>query len=330
MHITTPYLLFVGDAIHAKTGQGVRDWRPELCVGQMRFPTSLLDLNLPEMSFDEAIAAGAKAVLIGAAPAGGALPDSWIGSLIEAMDKGMDLASGLHTRLNAVPALVEAAGRLGRTMFDVRHPTETFTIGGYAPRTGKRLLTVGTDCAVGKMYTALSIEREMIKRGWSADFRATGQTGILIAGSGISVDAVISDFVSAAAAALSPDAAPDHWDVIEGQGGLYHPAYGGVTMGLVQGSQPDAMVLCSDPTREHLSDFPLYSRPALEDCIRLYTEVARLTNPAARVTGISFNTSKMVEAEALVLIAETAQKLGLPCVDPFRTGVAPLVDALAT
>jgi len=329
MDITTPYLLFIGDAIHAKTAQGVRDWRPELCVGQMRFPTSKLDLKLPEMSFDDALAAGAKAVLIGAAPAGGALPESWIAPLIEAMEKGLDLASGLHTRLNEQAALVAAAARLGRTMFDVRHPTETFSIGAYAFRPGKRLLTVGTDCAVGKMYTALSIEKEMLERGWSADFRATGQTGILIAGRGVSVDAVVSDFVSAAAAALSPEAAPDHWDVIEGQGAIFHPAYGGVTLGLVHGSQPDAMVLCHEPTRSVLTDFELYGRRTLEDCIRVYTEMARLTNPDARVTGISLNTSKMAEADALAVIAETGQRLGLPCVDPFRTGVGPLVDALA-
>ena len=329
MTIPVPYLLFLGDAPHAKTAQGVRDWRPELCLGQLRFPGSKLDLRLPEMTLEEAVAAGVKSVLLGAAPAGGVLPEAWLDSLERALDLGMDIASGLHTKLNDVPALKTRADSLGRKLHDVRHPTGSFPIGDFAPRPGRRLLTVGADCAVGKMYTALAIEREMHGRGWKVDFRATGQTGIFIAGSGISVDAVISDFVSAAAATLSPANADDHWDIIEGQGSLFHPAYAGVTLGLVHGSQPDAMVLCADPTRRTIGEFDFYPQPDLSACITAYESAARLTNSRATVVAISLNTSTLPAEDALALLKRTADLYGLPCVDPFRTGVAPVVDALA-
>ena len=157
-------------------------------------------------------------------------------------------------------------------------------------RSGKRVLTVGTDCAVGKKYTALAIEKEMRSRGVDADFRATGQTGIFISGRGIAVDSVVSDFVSGAAEWLSPAAAPQHWDVIEGQGSLFHPAYAGVTLGLIHGSQPDVMVLCHDLARTGIADYDGYAIPSYEACFEAYLAAARLTNPAARFAGVSLNT----------------------------------------
>ncbi|ODU21614.1 MAG: EBNA-1 nuclear protein [Sphingomonas sp. SCN 67-18] len=328
MTIAQPYLLFLADAPHAKTAFGVRHWRPEACAAQFRYPGSALDLALPEMTPAQAAAAGVRTLLIGAAPAGGMLPERWIADLVAALRAGMDIASGLHARLTDVPELVAEAKAAGRRLHDVRHPTESFTIGGFERRPGKRLITVGADCAVGKMYTALAIERELRARAVAADFRATGQTGILIVGSGISVDAVISDFVAAAAASLSPAAAPDHWDVVEGQGSLFHPAYAGVTLGLLHGSQPDAMVLCADPSRTTLGDFDAYPQPDLAECVTRYTDCARLTNPDARVVGVSLNTSAFSAAAAEALIAQTADRLGLPCVDPVRTGVAAIVDRL--
>jgi len=331
MNLPTPYLLFIADAPHAKTAFGIRDWRPELCIAQMRYPASMLDLDLPDMDFDEAVAAGARSVLLGSAPAGGVLPDRWLADLERALRAGLDIVSGLHTRLNEHPLLKPLAKALGRTLHDVRRMDDRqFSIGQFERRPGKRLLTVGVDCAVGKKYTALAIDRELRHRGIDADFRATGQTGVLIAGGGIVIDSVIADFVAAAAAELSPAAAPEHWDVIEGQGGLLHPAYGGVTLGLVHGSQPDAMVLCADPTRETIGDFDLYPQPALEECVLRYTEAARLTNPAARVVGVSLNTSRLEDGRATALVEETAARLAMPCVDPIRTGVGPIVDVLMT
>jgi uncharacterized NAD-dependent epimerase/dehydratase family protein len=328
--IKMPYLIFLGDADQAKTGQGVRHWRPDSCVGQWRYPSLPLDIDLPEMNAAQAADAGAGTLLIGAAPAGGALPAHWIASMIEALEAGLDIASGLHSRLRDVPAIVECAARLGRQLHDVRHPLETFAIGNFAPRPGKRLLTVGTDCAVGKMYTALAVERELLVRGISADFRATGQTGILISGTGVSLDAVVSDFVSAAAATLSPANDEAHWDVIEGQGSLFHPAFAGVTLGLVHGSQADAMILCTEPTRKVLGihEFPDYPLPTLEACLETYVAAASLTNKRATIIGISINTSKLDPADANALMDEVSTRLAMPCVDPVRTGVSALVDRL--
>src|SRR5262249_59701916 len=146
----------------------------------------------------------------------------WTGVLKRALELGLDLASGLHKRLSDVPALAEAAKRHGRQLFDVRHPTRDFAVGTGKKRPGKRLLTVGTDCSIGKMYTALALEKAMRARAFDADFRATGQTGIFIAGSGVSIDAVVADFISGAVEYLSPAAEPNHWALIQGQGSSFH------------------------------------------------------------------------------------------------------------
>ncbi|WP_293612623.1 DUF1611 domain-containing protein [Ponticaulis sp.] len=326
LKIITPYLLFAGDSPYIKTGLGVKDWRPELCVAQMRYPGNEATFGLPDMSFEEAFAAGARTVLLGGAPPGGGLPESWVKDLQQALKVGFDIASGLHDKLNDNPVLKPLAEKLGRKLWDVRTVDRSFPMGQFEKRPGKRLLTVGTDCVVGKKYTALAIDKEFKSRGMASDFRATGQTGILIAGEGIPMDSVISDFVSSAAVLLSPEAAADHWDVIEGQGSLFHPAYAGVTMGLVHGSQPDAMVLCSDPTRTRIAAFELYPAPPLEECISRYTEAARLTNPDAEVVGVSLNTSSYSAEDAEALLKSTSDALGLPCVDPIRTGVAAIAD----
>jgi len=166
----------------------------------------------------------------------------------------------------------------------------------------------------------------MRARGIDADFRATGQTGIFISGRGIAVDSVVSDFVSGAAEWLSPDAAPQHWDVIEGQGSLFHPAYAGVTLGLIHGSQPDAMVLCHDLSRTGIADYPGYAIPTYAACFEAYLAAARLTNPAARFAGISLNTSQVDDTAASRAIADVEKDTGLPCRDPIRHGAAAIVD----
>ena len=194
---------------------------------------------------------------------------------------------------------------------------------------GKRLLTVGTDVSVGKMFTSLAIEREMLARGMKADFRATGQTGIFIARDGVSVDAVVSDFVSGAAEWLSPDNDPDHWDIIEGQGSLFHAAYAGVTLGLLHGSQPDAVVVCHDPGRPHMRGTPAIPVRSLTETIEANLVAGRLTNPDIRCIGVAINTSRLSEAEAAETLREAEAETGMPAVDPVRTGVAPLVDALS-
>ena len=331
MRIQHPYLMFLGDApdqLAAKTAQGIVHWRRDWCLGQLRLPGCKADLGLPDMTVEEAAAAGVKTVVIGVANRGGVLSESWIPVLAKALELGMDLASGLHRRLSETPTLCQAAAEHGRQLFDVRHPTRDFEVGTGVKRPGKRLLTVGTDCSVGKMYTALACEAEMRRRGMKADFRATGQTGIFIAGGGVSIDAVVADFISGAVEWLCPANDPDHWDLVEGQGSLFHPSFAGVSLGLLHGAQPDALVMCHEPTRPHMRGLPGRPLPDLETCIEANLEAARLTNPDVRCVGISINTAHLEAGEAEALLKATEDRLGLPTVDPFRTGVAPIVDAV--
>lgn len=325
------YLLFLGNAddrLTAKTACGILQWRPELCVGQMRLDGRTVDLGLPDMSAAEAKAAGAGSVIIGIAPIGGRLEPEWIAPLESALAAGLDIASGLHARLRDHPVLSAAAAAHGRTLHDVRRGEGPFPIATGRKRTGMRLLTVGTDCAIGKKYTALAIHRAMCDRGIDATFRATGQTGILIAGQGVAIDSTISDFAAGAAETLSPDNAPDHWDVIEGQGSLFHPAYAAVSLALLHGSQPDAIVVCHDPLRDHIDGFPGYPLPAIARCIEDNVRAARLTNPAARAVGIALDTSRLGPDERAVAIERMRAETGLPVIDPIATGAGAIVDAL--
>jgi uncharacterized NAD-dependent epimerase/dehydratase family protein len=283
-----PYLILVGDTadpVDAKTAFGLADWCREKCIGQLRFTQDAVDVGLPNIDVAEAVLRGAQTLIVGTAPVGGQLPASFDAAILAALAAGMDVASGLHIQLNDIPAFVECARAHGRTIHDVRHNKAVFGVGSGLPRSGKRLLTVGTDCALGKKYTALSLAREMAARGMKVDFRATGQTGILISGSGVAIDSVVADFIAGAAESLSPDNDEDHWDVIEGQGALNHPAYAGVTLGLIHGSQPDALVLCHDPSRRAIRAFEHIAIPPLEDVMQIYLQAARLTNPQARFVG---------------------------------------------
>jgi D-glutamate N-acetyltransferase len=329
MALCTPYLMFIGDApdqLAAKTADGVAFWRGDICLGQLRLSGCKADLGLPDMTIEEAASAGVKTVIVGTTNRGGLLGAGWEPLLVKALELGMDLASGLHHRLADIPVLRDTAARRGRQIADVRHPTREFAVGNGIRRPGKRLLTIGTDCSIGKMFTALAIEKEMRGRGINADFRATGQTGILIAGDGVSIDAVVSDFVSGAVEWLCPANDPEHWDVVEGQGSLFHASYAGVTLGLIHGAQPDALVVCHEPTRPHMRGLPGYKLPEIELCIARNIEAAQLTNPGVRCVGLSINTSGLEPAAARDYLRQTEDRLGLPCVDPVRTGVAPLVD----
>lgn len=327
-----PYLLFLGDApdaLAAKVAQGIRDWRPEASVGQLRLPGCRADMKLKEMTVAEAKAAGAKTLVIGVANRGGIISDSWMAVLVEAMEAGMDLAAGLHTLLRDQKPLVEAAARTGRKLFDVRLPMVKYPIGEGRARPGKRVLAVGTDCSCGKMYTALAMEKEMRARGMKATFRATGQTGILITGEGVPLDAVVADFMGGAVEVLTPPNEPDHWDLIEGQGSLFHPSYSGVTLALVHGGAPDFLVLCHEPTRTHLRGLPHYRVPSLSELRPVAESLARIVNPAAVSVACSVNTQHLSEADAKACLAAVEEETGLPATDPFRFGAGKLVDALA-
>jgi len=329
--IQTPYLLFLGDApdsLAAKVAQGIKDWRPDASVGQFRMEGCKADMKLQDLTLAEAKAAGAKTLVIGVANRGGIISAAWKKVLVEALEMGFDIASGLHNLLAQEGELVAAAQTHGCTLHDVRIPNVTYPIANGKIRSGKRCLAVGTDCSVGKMYTAIAMEREMHVRGMKASFRATGQTGILITGSGVPLDAVIADFMAGAVEYLTPDNDDDHWDLIEGQGSLFHVSYSGVTMALVHGGQPDALILCTEPTRSHMRGLPEYQQPSLEVLRDTALTLARVGNPNCQVVAVSVNTQHLSEADALGYMAEVEARMGLPTVDPFRQGAARLVDAL--
>ncbi len=323
-----PYLLFLGDVSergYAKTALGLRDWAREHCVGEYALPGGL-SIDLPRMTPRDAKAAGARSLVIGVANPGGFIPEAWIPTLIEAVEAGLDIIGGMHAKLAEIPPLAIAAAQHKRRLIDVRTPPANILIANGKKRSGKRLLTIGTDCALGKKYTALALTRAFKQRGVAADFRATGQTGIMIAGGGVPMDAVVADFAAGAAEMLSPDNALDHWDVIEGQGSLFHPAYAGVSLALLHGSQPDVVVLCHDPSRTSVLGFPDYKLPELQEAIDLALRLGARTNPAIRCGGVSLNTSQLTDAEAQRLLEQQSAALNLPVADPIRGGAA--LDAL--
>lgn len=324
-----PYLLFLGDTTefaYAKTATGLRDWAGSRCLGEFACAGATVSTGLAFMTPVQARAAGARAMVIGVANPGGVIPENWLPSLQQALEAGLDLVGGMHAQLSGVAELREAARRLGRQLLDVRQPPANIPVGTGRRRSGRRLLTVGTDCALGKKYTALALAGAIRGRGLSADFRATGQTGILIAGSGMPIDAVVADFAAGAAEMLTPDAHPEHWDVIEGQGSLFHPAYSGVALSLLHGSQPDVIVVCHEPGRTHVLGHPAFALPSIEETIELNLRLGRRTNPAIRCAGVSLNTSRLEPAHAASLLASESARLGLPVADPIRGGEA--FDAL--
>jgi uncharacterized NAD-dependent epimerase/dehydratase family protein len=330
MDIPRPYLMFLGDVpdqLAAKTAHGIVDWRRDWCVGQMRLPGCGADLGLPELALAEAVAAGAQTLLVGVANAGGVLPAHWVDSIVAAIEAGLHVASGLHVRLGHVPAIAEAAQRHGSRLFDVRHSDQGFATGKGTRRSGLRLLTVGTDCSSGKKYTVLALERAMRARGLDADFRATGQTGVFISGRGVAIDAVPADFISGAVEWLAPAAAPLHWDLIEGQGSLFHPSFAGVSLGLLHGAQADAFVVCHEPTRRTMRGVQ-HPLPSIAEVIDLTQRCGRLTNPGIRPVGIAINTQALDEAAANALLEQSARAHGLPATDPVRFGVEPIVERL--
>ena len=331
MQIPRPYLLFLGDVadqLSAKTAQGIVDWRPDWCVGQLRLDGCGADTGLADLTIEAAVAKGAKTMVVGVVNSGGVLPEHWTQTIVAALQGGLDVAAGLHTRLSQLPEISETSARLGRSLYDVRYSDRRFETGKGTPRSGRRLLTVGTDCSVGKKYAALALERAMRERGFDADFRATGQTGVFISGRGVAIDAVVADFIAGAAEWISPDAAPDHWDVVEGQGSLYHPSFAGVSLGLLHGTQPDAFVVCHEPTRTVMRNVT-HPIPPIGDVIETTSRLGALTNPEICCVGIAVNTAALSEDAARSLLAATADDFGLPASDPVRFGCAAIVDRIS-
>lgn len=328
VQLKPPYLVFIGDidnTTYAKTGLGLIQWCPQQVAGQLRFAGNGLDLGVPDMSLQQALAAGVKSLVIGVAPVGGSVDERWRKVLAEAASLGLNIISGLHTPLEAMPTVAAAAADSGAQLLNVRVPPESLPIANGQKRSGRRVLMVGTDCAVGKKYTALALTQSLNRLGMKATFRATGQTGIMIAGTGLPIDAVVSDFVAGAAELVSPSNDPDHWDVIEGQGSLFHPAYAGVSLGLLHGSQPDAIVLCHDATRTAIDACRQIPIPDIQDCIDLNLRCGALTNPNIRCVGLSVNTSGLPDGDRIRYLQKLAIDTDLPCVDSLFIGC----DAIA-
>ena len=301
-------------------------WRPDCVVGEISEPGSSTSVGAERMSIKTAYARGARTLVIGYANGGGYIESGHVQDIVEAIETGMDIASGMHRALQSYDIIMEAAQRCGRKLHNVRLVEREFAVGTGTVRPGHRLLTVGTDCSVGKMYTALALQKEMLARNVKADFRATGQTGIFIAGAGISVDAVVADFISGSVESLSPARGDGGWDIIEGQGSLFHPAYAGVSLGLLHGAQPDRLVMCHQPRRPHMRNIPERELPKLEECIQANLCAAKTVNAHVKMSGVALNTQGMSATEAQKSCEDVEHRTNLPCQDPLRDGVGRIVD----
>ncbi len=327
--ISKPYLLFLGEAkdyLAIKTAAGINFWRPEWCVGQIFFENAKAKLDLAEMSIEEAVAKGCKTMVIGVVNAGGVMPETWISTILEAINAGLNIASGMHTRLSSIREFREAAEKNNVQLHDLRFNEKTFKTGSGVKRKGKRLLTVGTDCSVGKKYTALAIEKAMKEHGMKASFKATGQTGVLIAENGVAIDAIISDFISGAVEWLSPDNEEDHWDIIEGQGSLFHPSFAGVSLGLLHGSQPDKFIVCHEPTRSNMRGVK-NKLPSISEVISKTIELGKLTNPDIKCAGIALNTSNMLN-KSEDMKKMISDKHSIPCLDPLKDDLSDFINMI--
>jgi uncharacterized NAD-dependent epimerase/dehydratase family protein len=346
--MTPPRFLIVADGdfgpMTSKTANSVIRYLPDRTVGVLDREHAGATVQevlgfggtIPVVgSMREGLALGPTAVLIGIAPQGGRMPPDWRAWLAEALDHGCDLWSGLHTFLADDPLLAEKARAGGRKILDLRRPPPDLPIASGLAKAVEPLvvLTVGTDCNVGKMTAQLQLVRRLNQRGLRTRFVATGQTGIMIEGWGIAVDAVVADFIAGAAERLVLEGAKDA-DVVlvEGQGSINHPGYSGVTLGLLHGSCPDALILCHQVTREFLGDYrqAAWLRiPPLPEYVRLYETIGSAVHPT-KVIGISLNTYDLNEADARRACEAAARETGLPATDPVRFDPAPLVDAIAS
>ncbi len=341
-----PRFLIIADGefspMTSKTANSVIRYLPERVVGvvdRVNAGKTVQDVlgfggAIPVLgSMEEGLLLQPNAVLIGIAPAGGRLPDEWRSWLADALDAGCDLWSGLHTFLSDDPLLAERARANGRRILDVRRPPAHLPVAMGLARLVEPLvvLTVGTDCNVGKMTGQLQLVRGLQQRGLRTKFVATGQTGIFIEGWGTAVDAVVADFIAGAAEELVLKGAPDS-DIllVEGQGSINHPGYSGVTLGLLHGSCPDALILCHQASREYIGEYrgePWLRIPPLNDYIRMYELIGSAVHPT-RVIGICLNTYDLTDPEARAACEAATRETGLPCTDPVRFDPAPLLDAI--
>ena len=295
------------------------DWR--ICLGWERESRSRTSLSALEKYEPDTL-------IIGVATPGGQLPESWMRHLREAIESGMAIVSGLHTMLGDDPSLSTLARQKGVPIWDVRRPPEQTEVGMARARklSGNTVLTVGTDCNIGKKVCTIELNNECRRRGRDAVFLPTGQTGVMISGRGVAIDRVISDFVSGVVERMVLECGGREWIFIEGQGAIFHPSYSGVTLGLVHGACPKAMILCHQPSRSNLrhTEIPL---PPLEETIRVHEALLRPI-AASKIVGISLNCSDLSDEGAKSEIERVEEETGLPTTDCVRFGAGRLMDAL--
>ncbi|WP_207481632.1 DUF1611 domain-containing protein [Arenibaculum pallidiluteum] len=327
MELRPPYLLLAGVGPDPATGtaRAIRDGRPEWCIGQMRLPDSA-DLGLPDLDPAAAAALGARCLVLADAPEG-TLPPHWQTALLEVLEAGLDIAGALDVPLGSVPGLEAAARRRDARLLDICRPDRRFAAASARPRGGRRLLTLGTGGPeAGELPMALALARELRRRGFDADFRGTSPAGIVIAGAGVPLDAIATDFIAGAAEWLSPAAAPDHWDVVEGRGPALSPRTA-TPFGLLNGVAAHALVLCHRPTTTGggVTDIEVASLRAHMEAALSF---ARRREASACFVGIGLDTVGLDEAQARACLAATAGALALPATDPVRFGAAAIADRL--
>ncbi len=329
------------DVHDAKTAVCLIRYRPEAVVAVIdreRAGSRVGDVlgfggDIPVVAeLSEALGDEPDRLLIGTAPPGGVLPVEWRAELIEALDSGLDLVSGLHWQLNDDPELVARAREAQRQLIDLRAvPGDLTTPQGLRDQVrGRVILTVGSDCNVGKMTASWELSRQAEARGVPARFVATGQTGVLLASAGMAIDRVISDFVSGAAERLVSESDSSTSEpsliLVEGQGSLIHPFYSAVTLGLLHGSKPDAMILCHVCGRETVRHCPEVAIPPLPRLIEIYQEAMGWIRPA-EVIGVSLATFRLDDTAARQALADAERETGLPAEDPVRFPTGALLEA---
>ena len=283
-------------------------------------------------SLAEGLALKPNALLIGIAPPGGQFPPAWRSLILQALDHRLEVWSGLHTLLGDDAEFARHANAAGVEIHDLRRPPSDLDVARGRVREiddkATVILTVGTDCNIGKMTTQLQLRDALKQRGARVAFAATGQTGILVEGWGISVDAVIADFIAGAAERLVLQAARDaDLVLVEGQGSIIHPSYSGVTYGLIHGSLPHAMIMCAQPSRTAINNHPWVKIPPLKEFIAFQETIPAPLRPAP-VIAVTLNTYDLSEPDARAAIERTARETGLPTTDPVRFDPAPVVDAI--
>jgi uncharacterized NAD-dependent epimerase/dehydratase family protein len=324
---------YSADPHFGKTARGVLRYRPDEVVALLDSERAgATQDGFPIVgSVNDALCFGPTTALVGVATQGGRFPPAWRELLRACIAKGLDVESGLHQFVADDPELAELARRHGVELRDLRKPPPGLDVptGRNLELPARVVLTVGSDCAIGKMTVSLELDREARARGIASQFVPTGQTGIAIAGWGISVDAVVADFLAGAAERLVVEGHERGGELllVEGQGSLLHPAYSGVTLGLIHGSAPHAYVLCHLAGQRVVDENPRYPMPPLAELVELHERIALKARPA-RVACVALNTRDLDEDAARAAIEAAEQETGLPADDPVRFGSARLLDAV--